>query len=193
MRPDELDDLLSPLDHPVPHVDVEALVRSARRTGHGTRRAAAIVVAAFALGAGVAFALPGSPVRAWISRLREGGVDATVPADRAGIAVAPGRDLVVQFEGAPPGAYARVAITEGPMVEVRGPAGSTRFVSEPTRLVVEVGTPDTIDVALPRDARFVRLEVGDRTLLSMAGSTVTAAGPRDAEGRYVLPIDAGGS
>ena len=74
MRPDELpedrelDELLSRLDHPVPPVSVETVIRRARDAGVERLRWAAGIALALGLAASAAYAAPGSPVPGWIAQ-----------------------------------------------------------------------------------------------------------------------------
>ncbi len=200
----EVDEMLSLLDHPVPKVSVEVVIERARTTRVDRLRWAAGVVLAVALAAGAAYAAPGSPVRGWIaeagralglgSEATEPGVSPSPPPtpESGGISLVPGAALVIEFLEADLSGYARVDFTDDAEVVVRAPTGSTRFVSEPERLLVEHPTPDTVQVLIPRTGGRVTLRVGARELLRRNGEDVTATVPSTGDGGYVFRLGSGG-
>lgn len=189
--------LLQHLDHPRPEVPAQAVVARAGVPGFPWRRAA--VVALMLGGAGVAYALPGSPLpslmraaRAWLAggRARPDPVSVRPQAEPAGagIAVVPGDDLLIVFPSPRAGARARVSLTADSEVMVRAPVGAATFTSEPARLVIETRAPATFEIGIPRDAPRVEIRLGERRLFLKRGPRVTAdvAGP--AGGPYLLPL-----
>jgi hypothetical protein len=149
--------------------------------------------------AGVAYAAPGSPLPRWIEAVgrslgfgTERAPNASVN-DRslAGVAVAPGDSLVIRFAAAPAAivGYARVELTDESQVVVASPASSTRFTTEPTVLLVEHRTGDTLRVGLPRSSRHVEIEVGGRTVLLLEeGSAPVTDVVADSAGAYLIPM-----
>ena len=209
MRPDELpddrelDELLSRLDHPVPPVSVEMVIRRARRAGVERLRWAAGIALALGLAASAAYAAPGSPVPGWIAQAARAlglaapaadpSLDGTqLPVESAGIALIPGDSLLIEFLEAGLSGYLRVDLTDDLEVMVRAPTGSTRFVSEPERLLVEHPTPDTVHVQLPRAGARVVVRVGDRLLLQKDGPDVSAAQEAASDSGYVFRLGPGG-
>lgn len=188
---------LSLLDHPVPAVSAQSVMRAARarRAGHG--RWAAAILLSFGL-VGVAYAAPGSPLPAWIASLAEwlaptsGEVESPVPPTpepvpaQAGIAVTPGERLTISLEIGD-GGTARVSLTSGGEVTLRAESGGVGFTAGAGQLVV-VGRaePASIEVQIPRSAPRVEiLRRGEQVFLKDGDriAAVSAAGP---DGSYLL-------
>jgi len=182
------------VDVPAPPADMASILLAARRRpSHRMRWAAGLLVALGA--AGAAYALPGSPVRAWVedavnwvSGHREAETPAPPPPGTpavAGISVPPGRHLVVAFVRRQEGASVRVSLHDGDDVIVTGPSGSASFVSEAERLVIDNRPiPVAFEVRLPRAAPRVEIQVaGERIFLKEKAMLVPDAG-----GPVVLPL-----
>lgn len=210
MRPDEpsddreIDEMLSRLDHPVPPIPVETVIARARTSQVDRLRWAAGIALALAIAAGGAYAAPGSPVPRWIADAGRALGLATavsvpsVPAgappsvEEAGLALIPGEVLVIEFLEPQLSGHLRVDFTDDAEVVVRAPMGTTRFVSEPERLLIEHPTPDTVSVLLPRDAQRIVIRVGVRVLLQRSGEEISSAEPATVDGGYVFPLGRGG-
>jgi len=187
------------LDHPVPRVNPETLVRLRRRAARGYQRLAAGIVLAL-VAAGAAYALPGSPLPGVVQRIVEllrwtpshQTPPATTPRPgvgfQAGIAVDPGDRLTILFP-AQSGAKAVVSLAEGGDVMVRALDGAT-FTSDVDRLLIEhraVPAP-RYEIQIPRAAPWVEIQVGGhRVLLQRSGRIITGVAP-DAQGRYRLVL-----
>jgi len=204
--------LLSRLDEAPPGLDARAVARRARvrplqRERHWERWAAGILVA-FGV-SGVSYAIPGSPVPAWVKAVvgRVGGRTGRSPAaagrstapeprptpapappapSAAGIAVAPGRELVVTFTSAR--GQARVSLTGGAQVEVRAPAGAAGFTSHVDRLVIDNVGSAIFDIEIPRSARRVEIRVGDRRLLLVESGRIVGLEPSESSGPRLVPL-----
>jgi hypothetical protein len=216
---DTVQALLRALDHPVPKVTAEAIAARARAPGRlplAWRWAAAVL---FTLGvAGMAFALPGSPLRRWASALGvvvtgrghpdAGPAAASTPQapspdhGRAGIAVAPGRSLLIIFDRPAPAALVLVSLVTGAEVIVRAPAGSASFTTEAGRLVVEgrgavppgsAPAPDTFAIDIPRESRRVEIRAGPARVFLKERDRITSVRPLDAAGPWLFPLDTAGS
>ena len=224
MHPDDeptdvVQTLLRALDHPVPKVTAEAIAARARAPGRLTpawRWAAAVLLT---LGvAGAAFALPGSPLRRWASTLGAvvtgrgrpdaGPGSASTPQalspdqGRAGIAVAPGRSLLIVFDRPAPAAMVLVSLVGGAEVIVRAPAGSATFTTDAGRLVVEgrgASPPgsapalDTFAIDIPRESRRVEIRAGPARVFLKEHDRITSARPPDTTGPWLLPLGTAGS
>jgi hypothetical protein len=216
---DAVQALLRALDHPVPKVTAEAIAARARAPGRVTpawRWAAAILLMVSV--AGAAFALPGSPLRRWASTLGAvvtgrgrpdtGPDSASAPPapspdqGRAGIAVAPGRSLLIVFDRPAPAALALVSLVGGAEVIVRAPAGSATFTTDAGRLVVEgrgasppgsVPATDTFAIDIPRESRRVEIRAGPARVFLKERDRITSARPAGAAGPWLLPLSAAGS
>lgn len=198
----ELRGALTLLDHPVPRLSAGDIAIAARRSPRrvGLRWAAA-VLAAVGL-ASVAYAAPGSPVPGWIAALsarmsdRDPSVPAPVPersgqADLAGIAVPPGRRLVVSFDSTQIEGEAIVTIAAAAAeLTVQAPAGAATYDAGLERLVIgNGGSRASYAVTIPADAPWVELLVAGERLLLKAGDRVTTRdGTGAAGGPYRLPL-----
>ncbi|HJR33964.1 MAG TPA: hypothetical protein VJ817_03395 [Gemmatimonadales bacterium] len=181
----EIGALLRALDHPMPPVSAESVLALAgsRRGAGPLRWAAAILLIAGV--AGAAYAIPGSPVRSWVREVLAGR-PATVsapPAPRpddpgvAGIAVRPGRRLVILFRETQQAASAAIVFEdrrEGDVL-VAGPSGAATFRLEGERLTVDNSPTDSprFEVRIPRDAPHVEIHAGPRLVFLKQGSAVT--------------------
>lgn len=228
---ERVETLLPHLDHDLPHVDPNsvlarlhewlpgaAIVRDVPARGGRFafvwetpwRRwaAAALVLVSFG---GVAYAIPGSPLRDWVqsarewlagddrarsrpsedvgiddSELSESGVAAT---DHAGVSALPGEAFVIRFESITLGSQVLVTLTDDPEILVQAPAGAAGFTTGDGRITVEVQKPGTtIEVFLPRHAPRIELRVAERIVFEQSGTRVTTDSSADATGRYLLPL-----
>ena len=152
---------------------------------------------AIALG-GIAYALPGSPLRAWIAALANGngfgGARIEVPApapvsapEMAGVSVPPGERLVISFLHARAGAQVRIGWSDGAEVEVRAPRGAASFESAAGTLRIDDREPVTYEVRIPRAAPEIELEAEGASLFHKVGERVTGPAP-DAAGEYLLGL-----
>jgi len=198
----ELDRLLASLDGDAPHVSVDDVIARARAT-RAVRapwlRWAAGIVLAFAV-AGVAYAAPG-PVAGWlerVGRLVGLGVEDPTPvvtpaaaADSSGVALDASGVVVIRFDARGLAGHARVSLSDEGQVVVRAAAGSTRFTSEPDRLVVEHTTSDTVEIRVPRGAASVRIEIDSTAVFTKDGSEVATAAPGDSLDAWLVPLGSG--
>jgi hypothetical protein len=183
----ETHELLRSLDHPAPAVRAEAIAaRAQQRPRHGGMRRAAGILVVVGL-AGAAYALPGSPLPQWaasaLSWIREsiGVAPATAPdavpkdsgSPMSGIAVSPGKNLVIVFVSSQSEGNARVSLSEESDIVVRGPSGSATFTSEPERIVVHnEGSTQSYEIAVPQNAPRVEIRVGDKAIFLKEGATM---------------------
>ncbi len=192
-----IDELLRVLDHPVPAVTAQEIAGRAARGPSRVRWAAAVLLTAGI--AGAAFALPASPLRSWVAGVMKGwseeGPKATAPArpqeprrEGAGIAVAPGNALVIQFDGAAAG-EARIVIADRADILVRAGAGRAAFTSEVSRLLIDThGLADTFAIEIPRDAPRVEVRVHGSRVFLKEGDRLTAGRPAGGDGAYRVPL-----
>jgi hypothetical protein len=138
--------------------------------------------------AAAASALPGSPVRRWLSETignDDAAVTAPAPVEIAPTAAAaettgvrlsvPSGALRVVLQDVVAGTDVRVVIVPGTEAAVFAPAGS-RFTSAAGRLEARV-TPGEIRVELPTGVDPVSLEVGGRIYLQSTGERLDVRGP----------------
>lgn len=194
--------LLRHFDHPPPLIDAQAVAaRAAARGGGGVRwiRWAAAVLLTLGL-ASAAYAAPGSPVPAWVktivgwvARDSAQAPDSAAAAGEkaaAGIAVVPGRELVILFTSSQAEGQAQVSLTESAAVVVRAVTGTATFTSDADRLVIDnrAGPPAAFEIEIPRAARLVEIRVEGSRIFLKQGSRVTTAGSANPRGVFLLPL-----
>ncbi|MGH7527215.1 MAG: anti-sigma factor family protein [Gemmatimonadales bacterium] len=190
--------LLRQVDHPPRRVDVEAITAGSRQRAPGWGRWAAGIL--LVLGAGAAYALPGSPLPRLVERVikwvepekeRPAPVAPSGQAEGAarGIAVAPGDRFTVRFSTAPADGLATVSLTDAGEVAVRALSGAASFTSEPAGISIDAeGASGRFEILIPREAPSVEIRIGGRRVFLKQGSRVFAEGGQDAEGRYLVPL-----
>ncbi len=207
----EIHALLRALDHRLPPVDAEMVAERARRgreTGEALRRAALILVGIGIVGA--AYAVPGSPLRAWVNdavqwigsgeRLREDDASSTRPVPRAdsglhgsGVAVEPGKSFVIEFVHPQRENRASVTHTSGREVVVHGPPGAATYSAGAQRIdiVIRDGAA-AFYVEIPESAPRVEIRAGGASLFLKEGarvSTRASEGPSRSYGLSLAPTD----
>jgi Putative zinc-finger len=187
---------------PEPAIDFISILEEVRRRGHAERRARRrplqwaagfLLVAGLA---GLAYAIPGSPVRAWIDRLvaRVGGGANQAPSNQessggAGIAVAPGDRLVVLFQSAQALGVARVSWTAGAEVVVRSSSPRHTFTSDAEVIMVaNHGSQDDFEIEIPRAAPRVEIQVGGTRVFMEEGGRVTSHSGTVSGDVYEIPL-----
>lgn len=188
----DVDEALHALDVALPKVTAEALIARAGRAEPALRRvlrlprwAAAALLAAGVIG--VAYAVPGSPLRAWvdaaIERAGSGGAPepspretgppsptpTAVPRDPggpgvSGVSLEPGEHLLIVLEGFPSEANVLVRSVDGREVVARTTRGTATYALGRDRLVVRAQDPTaTIVVEVPEaTADRVEIRLGSR-------------------------------
>jgi len=201
----EVATLLRQLDGPLPLVDADAIAVRAR--GHELwwlRRAAGFVLV---LGiAGAVYAMPGSPLRPWVRAVATWvGVrpDPAPPAPSlapapepqlAGIAVAPGKNLLIQFTSPQTAGGCRVSLTDGAEVVVRAPLGAATFTSGVDRLVIDnQGSAAVFEIEIPSAAPRIEIRVRDNRIFLKEGSRVSTEETSGFTGPFLLPLGPSGS
>ena len=190
---------LASLDHSPPQVTARSIITRRDRPRPAWARWAAGVVLVAGL-ASAAYAAPGSPLPAALRRV----VHLIAPAwqrvpdttasprsaeSQAGIAVAPGERLVIEFAGGQATDTAFVSLTDGTEVVVQATGGNTTFTSGADRLVIRHrGAAARFEILVPRHAPSVELGAAARLLWAKAGSRISGQARLDSLGRYVLPL-----
>lgn len=189
--------LLASLDQPSTPVPLERVIAAARAPGAraapiGGSRLRWAAGVAIGLGvAGAAYALPGSPLPAWLdARLRSGppsaaSEEAVTPGMASGISMAPGAGVVVELlaAGSPPEVV--VVLSDARELTVRARGGPAAFRSDPGRLrAVARGPEVAFDVEIPRDAPAVELIRDGTTIFVKRGDAIRTTATPDASGRY---------
>lgn len=168
--------LLRHVDHPAPRIDAGAVTARSTARVAWARWAASVLLA---LGvAAAAYAAPGSPLPAWAKAVTDwvGGRPRARAPDRdvAGIAIVPGRSLVILFTSFQSWGEARVTLTDGAEVVVRAPSGTATFTSDAERLVIDNrGSSATFEIQIPRTAARVEVWVNRVRLFLKDGPRVT--------------------
>lgn len=197
--------LLRAVDTPTPEVRIEALAlrgelakASVRPRGSSRLRRAAAVLVAVGI-AGAAYAIPGSPLRAWVRAIVSLGARET--ADRggaasskggtgvSGIAQLPGERLVILFQRRGSG-EARVQLTDDPNVEISVAPGAATFASKADFVLIGVrDSTAAFDVRIPLHAPWIEIRSGEDRVFLKDGGRVTSGGITVAAARgYVLHV-----
>lgn len=199
---EEIAALLTQLDAPPPAVDAGEVVAQAGRHRRGLPRGPRTAVrwaagALLALGlAAAAYAMPGSPLAAWLKALATGPGGAEPPAaavaeaTASGIAVHPGEGLLVRFVSLPAGSRARVVLVDDALLTVRAMNGEAAYSSLTARIDVEAAGTTLFEIEIPRAAPLVEVRAGERRVLLKEGARIAGpAGPWRGEA-FVLPLSA---
>ncbi len=196
----EVNSLFEQLDHATTPITALEIALAARNSGLQRYRRAAAVLLALGL-ASAAYAIPGSPVPAWVRSILASSRDSapqpqtTVPQlepqdNQAGIDVEPGRYLVIDFDSPQTQGNAMVSLTDSGSVMIRSENSAAGFTSGPDRVVVaNRGGSADFRIQIPRNAPHVEVRVGNRRIFLMQGATITADGPADAGGVYALSLN----
>lgn len=202
---DEIESSLQLLDYPVAAVDVSSIIRRANRGRNASfwRIAAGI---AFLATAGVAAAMPGSPVRAWLNR---GGVErpavSPAPAPKpelpqpqtpstAGIAIEAGDSVALIFDSDQSEGSIRITFDTGSEIRVRAVGGEAGFEvrSEGLRVRNRASIAN-YDVAVPSSARSVEIRVAGRLVFQKRDEAVIRGPQLEQDGSYVVELGAQGT
>lgn len=191
-RTDEEDErdifrLLEAVDRSPPGLTAEAVtvIARSRRRRAGVYRWAAVSLLVVVLG-GVAYALPGSPVRAWLEDFLKTSQSSPVSVDPdggepalAGISVSPGERMEIVFDRIPSGSRAAVRVVDQAQLSVQTAAGAARFTAGTARLVVTF-TRDSalVQVSVPRSAPSLEIRVAGRVLFRKIGDEIIGPSPQ---------------
>jgi len=198
--------LLRAADSPPPEVRLEALALrgelakgAVRPRGSPWLRRAATVLVAVGI-AGAAYAIPGSPLRAWVHAVVTLGTKET--ADRgasappssggtgvSGIAQLPGERLVILFQPGGSG-EARVQLSDDPNVEISVRPGAATFASKADYVLIGVRDSTAVfDLRIPLTAPWIEIRSGDERVFLKEGARVASGGITAAAARgYVLHV-----
>jgi anti-sigma factor RsiW len=193
--------LLGTLDHEAPGIDWNsALNPPSTRARAGSRIAASI--AFLLLAGGILYALPDSPVRGWIDRLR--GMDATeaptpgigsrseIETPVSGLRVRPAGAFEIDFEDSQAIGAIRLRLVRTPEVEIRVLGSPVRLESGTDRVSVSnANSQSSYEILVPESAASIRLRVDGKEVFLTQWGEVQSAGLPDSTGFYVL--DLGGS
>jgi hypothetical protein len=182
-------DLLRHIDRAPPRVSAQSIMSPPSRSRSGWGARAAGILALLGVAA-AAYALPGSPVRKWLVGERAASANpvAAAPEVVSGIAVEPGRNLVIAFARTQAAGEVHVVLSDSAVVAVSSRSEAAAFSSEEGRLAVDNHDPAaTFDVMIPRAAARVEIRVGNRSLFLKEGTRITANAPAP-DGSYHLSL-----
>ncbi len=193
----QISDGLRLLDHALPDTDVRRLKRRARRPA--SRRTLAAAALAFLVVAAAASAMPGSPVRSWLSRVFAGGAGSTRQATAGegagaaaiqplgGVSVLPGGSFELTFDAVQDSGVVRISLSDVPEVSVRSEGNGVGYSVEPSRVrVLNTGSKSSYRVVLPERARSITIRVGDVPVLVKRGASIETSASRDVTGDYLV-------
>ena len=196
----ELSRRLASIDHRVPLVNVNDVIRRARtRSGRPSLLIAATALLAVA---GVAAAsVPDTFLHRYAERLlaRVTQAPATVASAPAasdaasrGISFAPGAQVNVDFRAvqASGALQVRWADVSTVLLAQTGSNGEAHYALTPNGVTVDnEGSTASYSLVLPRTLPRVQVRIAGRVVLSKDGDTVSCAGARDDSGTCVIVID----
>lgn len=197
---DEILALLGNLDH-VGHVpNRRAVVTRARGQNSRWMVRAAGFLAAAAL-AGVAYAVPGSPLQGIASRIFGGRGSSTAsvaptassaPASTptvSGVTVAAGKQMVIDFTSKQSSGSIRVGLSDDPEIAVRAIGGGATFSSAEEALTVNnEGSTASYTIVIPRVAPSVEIRVGSSRVLAKNGDRIVSDYAISSDGTYLIPF-----
>jgi hypothetical protein len=195
----EISALLHHLDHAPPRIDASAVAAIARTPRIAwSRWAAAIVLALGAAGSALA-------ASGWVRSALDGENDAPArpaPASAspeqpdapvAGIAVAPGSNLLILFSAVQAEGRASISLGDGSEVAVRVVGAAPPFTSDDGRLVIDnTSAAADFEIQVPSDAPRVEIRVAGRRVFLKEGAHVTADVIPDSRGVYIFSLTAVG-
>lgn len=186
----EIGSLLSLLDHPVPQVAAEDVMRRASRRWRRSQIAAAGIV--LLVVAGAASAMPGSPLRAWLAGLFEGSQEEAPEQGRpvgvsGGISVIPTEQFELVFETSQESGVMQVTLADEAEFAVRAIGRAPAYSVAPEQVRIEnAGSTADYEILIPLAATNVRIRVGDYVVFAKQGASILTAANPDPQGRYVL-------
>lgn len=210
LHDDDVGDLLRHLDHPLPPLRATDVMKRVSSRRWATVGRAAAVMLVVGLG-GVAWAAPGSPVprlmtrlTSWISRVSRDPMAPTVsptpvaatPAHKAsfGVAVAPGRRLLIGFGTTQRDGGARVTLEDVAEVSVRALAGGAAFTSTDDELRIDNrGSTAAFEIVIPHAAAHVEIRVAGRRVFLKEGDRIVAPHAVLTGTVYQIPLTAPGA
>lgn len=160
----------------------------------GLRRAASVLVAVGI--AGAAYAIPGSPLRAWVHAVVKLGATETAspPPSKggtgaSGIAQLPGERLVILFQPRGRGT-ARIQLTDDREFQIRVAPGVASFATQADYVLIESRDSTAVyDVRIPLTAPWIEIRSGEDRVFLKDGGRVTSGGFSATAGRgFVLHV-----
>jgi hypothetical protein len=192
--------LLAALDGPPATAKASEIIARARWESRLVMYRVAASIALVATLAGVAYAVSGAPLGAWL-RSAVSRVARQAPAARpspspsqpamatSGIAVVPGARFVIRFAAPRLDGEALVSFTDDSTISVRTALGAATFTSDTDRLVIEPHAARlSVEIAIPRLAPRVEIQVAGERVFLKTGSRITAVDAPDSSERYRIAL-----
>lgn len=192
----EITDSLSSLDRPPPPVTAEMVVTHARR---GARRGLLAAGLGTLLIGGAAVVFATAIPRQWFARMFhphagarvQGPAHAPAPSTHSGIALVPGRALVLSFRAEQSSGSVHISLVPDSLVTVQA-LGDTVDYTVGTDAVTIGNDERTIanyEILVPQTLTHIRVQVGDRVIFSRNDSAIVSpVGREGAAGEYVIPF-----
>ena len=198
-RDTEIAALLRRIDHTPPRIDPAVLQRRARRRVMRSRLAAAGIVIFLAVGA--ASAMPGSPIRSWISSMTgrgdegtalPGGVQATDSARiPSGVSVPATDGFELVFETMQEAGLVTVILADEPEVSIRSDDAGVGYAIEPWGVrVMNGGSVASYQVVVPSEVQDFSIRVESTTVFRKRGRSIETSVKPDSAGRYIIDFGA---
>lgn len=205
--------LLALIDHPVPKIEIGAVLAARRRRRPLPLQKIAAGIVIFFVTATVALALPGSPLQRLMKNIairfsespESSGTIRKLPARQLGGAVAgsnsfsnsavalvPDTVLEIAFRHRQPAGEIRIGFTGGHTVSLASSDPSAAFDVRPSRIVVNNATPNAdYQISLPPALARVTVTVDEHIVFEADhGVDVTSSPPKSVAGRVTIPFSA---
>lgn len=195
----EIYELLGRIDLPHRPGRLEvATEKGRRRSAMPSMRWAAGIVLMVGV-AGVAMAVPSSPLRQWLQgrqRARERAAipppapPATPAVDVAGIRVLPGTSMQITFAAPQSSGEMRIQLVDGDDIDLRAASGAVTYAVGTGLLRIEnEGATTSYILRIPRIAPSVQVHVAGRRVWSKDGARVVSQYQPDADGVVRIPVE----
>lgn len=183
-------ELLEELDHEPP-ARGRAETAPIRAADSG-RSLLAASLAFLVIAAGILYAIPGSPVRAWMDASLRGPRTPPAPVDvsaRSGLAVLPTDPFEVAFAAWQGSGELRLLLVPSERLELTVAGEPVELESGAERLAVSnAGSAASYELRVPRDLGTFRVRVAGEMVFEKRGDSVDAPGTRETDGAYVLQL-----
>ncbi|UCF21172.1 MAG: zf-HC2 domain-containing protein [Gemmatimonadota bacterium] len=181
----EIARLLSSLDHSIPEADPARLALRARRRALRPRLAAAGI--ALLIVAGAASAMPGSPLRSWLSRFATGqgnetvlpGAEQDLPSAQApaGVSVSATAQFELTFDAVQDAGVIRITQVQQADVVIQADSEGVGFSVEPRGVrVMNSGSVANYEVSVPVAAGTVVIRVGETIVYQIQDGAIVIPG-----------------
>ena len=199
----EIYELLGRIDLPHRPGRLEvATEKGRRRSAMPSMRWAAGIVLMVGV-AGVAMAVPSSPLRQWLQGRQRARERAAIPtpaptatpaatpaADVAGIRVLPGTSMQITFAAPQSSGEMRIQLVDGDDIDLRAASGTVTYAVGTGLLRIEnEGATTSYILRISRIAPSVQVQVAGRRVWSKEGARVVSQYQPDADGIVRIPVE----